>query len=264
MSSSLDKLLGAMQAPPTGNKVRAEQEKRQREHARRQRAQLEKKLRVFEDKLWPDLRAHASSDKGSGILVFNPMPPEFREVIHEVASKFGLVGHSFGAEGVSRGVVVFRSSAAPTQQKLAALNRNLPYNQSLRDLEARRASDSRAHAERKAAYDNMRAEVAAAAAAATAIKRSASSRAEEEEDVSCGGDGGGQNGDGSRSGSHTLRAKRRALEKAMAATAPATSYGLGVSADQIADKRTTEQVMAELKRKREEAQKKKTGREKIK
>merc|ERR1712150_347050 len=61
-------------------------------------------------------------------MIFEAMPKVRRAIVHDVSETAGLVVHSFGVEDVDRHVVVWRKEFAPCEDELEAIKQGIEYD----------------------------------------------------------------------------------------------------------------------------------------
>jgi len=140
--SFLDNLLASVKAPPGPNAGDIARSKVRRESEKKRLAAQKKVADDHESMVWKRVQAFIK-DKDATVLKLKVMDRTQRAIAHEVCGTHNLASAAFGEEDVNRGIVCFKKGAGPTDEDLALLDRNLSYEDSLRDLEKRKAERKR-------------------------------------------------------------------------------------------------------------------------
>jgi len=116
----LGSIMGSMTAPP----AMSQKEKDKRKKMREMQKKMEEKTRADTEKFREDVEKKINSfikDDKSAKLEFPPLEKFQRAILHEVSEVAGLVAYSFGEEDVDRHTVVWKKESAPAEEELACL-----------------------------------------------------------------------------------------------------------------------------------------------
>jgi len=118
----LGSILGSMDKPPQISEAERQQKKKQRELALKHQANEKEMKQKFREKIEERINAFLR-DGDSRFLKFETMDKFQRSIVHDVADVAGLVGYSFGEEDVDRYMQVWKKEFAPCEGELSALRR---------------------------------------------------------------------------------------------------------------------------------------------
>jgi len=118
----LGSILGSMDKPPQISEAERQQKKKQRELALKHQANEKEMKQKFREKIEERINAFLR-DGDSKFLKFETMDKFQRSIVHDVADVAGLVGYSFGEEDVDRYMQVWKKEFAPCEGELSALRR---------------------------------------------------------------------------------------------------------------------------------------------
>lgn len=141
MSDFLGSILGSMTGPPKGNEKQREERKKAKEinkkieekrsaQAKLFRQKIEAKVDAFvktsvtldRDKPTEDGNIRDDTKEFSNrCLHLQPMNTYERSVVHDVAEVAGLVAHSFGQEDVDRHAVLWKKEFSPSEDEINSL-----------------------------------------------------------------------------------------------------------------------------------------------
>jgi len=116
----LGSIMGSMTAPPG----MSQKEKEKRKKMREMQKKMEEKTRADTQKFREDVEKKINSfitDEKSAKLEFPVMEKFQRSILHDVCEVAGLVAYSFGEEDVDRHTVVWKKESAPAEEELACL-----------------------------------------------------------------------------------------------------------------------------------------------
>jgi len=208
----LGSILGSMDKPPQDSDEKRQQRKKEKELATKMEAK-DKQLKLkFREKVEEKI----NSFMRSGDLKthkFSPMNKYQRSIIHDVAEIAGLVSFSFGEEDVDRYIQVWKKEFSPCEGEVAALRRGEVYD----PIKQKQLKEEKALNER---LENERAKTVSKIIPKTNYKTKYEHLVGTDE---------------------SLQEARKAVTN--------KSYGM-VSAESKKDKRTVEQVQAELRAKK--------------
>jgi len=111
-----------MDKPPQISEAERQQKKKQRELALKHQANEKEMKQKFREKIEERINAFLR-DGDSKFLKFETMDKFQRSIVHDVADVAGLVGYSFGEEDVDRYMQVWKKEFAPCEGELSALRK---------------------------------------------------------------------------------------------------------------------------------------------
>merc|ERR1712112_101546 len=117
-------IMGSMDAskpPPISEKEKLKKKKQKEMLAKLEEKDRQAKLK-FRTKIETKINEFLKKDDDRNIK-FEPMDKYHRSVVHDVAEVAGLVSHSFGEEDVDRHIQVWKKEFSPCDNELAALRR---------------------------------------------------------------------------------------------------------------------------------------------
>jgi len=118
----LGSILGSMDKPPQASEKEREARKKEKEMSEKLHAK-EKELKLkFRDKTEEKIKLFLT-DEQEKTVKFSPMDKYHRSIIHDVADVAGLVAFSFGVEDEDRYIQVWKKEYAPCENEIAALRR---------------------------------------------------------------------------------------------------------------------------------------------
>merc|ERR1712233_174700 len=214
----LGNIMGSMDkskpAPPSEKEKMMKKKKKEYE-AKLEERQKAEKLK-FRCKIEEKINAFLKDDK-SKTLKFPAMDKFQRSVVHDVSEIAGLATHSFGEEDVDRHIQVWKKEFSPCEGELAALRRGEEWD----PVKDKQEKEEREWAEK---LERERARTLNKAQPKTNYKEKY----------------------------EHLIGKDAALDAAHSLKTDTDSklYGMGVSAEQKKDKRTVEDIQAELRAKK--------------
>lgn len=115
----LGSILNSMDKPPGANVKQKEANKRENEQMEKMRNKQKEELNRFRKYVEDRLNRFGQDDSRKSIE-FQPLDKVYRTVIHDVAEVAGLVGMSFGQEGVDRHMVVYKKEYTPNEDEIQA------------------------------------------------------------------------------------------------------------------------------------------------
>jgi len=118
----LGSILGSMDKPPQISEAERQQKKKQRELALKHQANEKEMKQKFREKIEERINAFLR-DGDSKFLKFETMDKFQRSIVHDVADVAGLVAYSFGEEDVDRYMQVWKKEFSPCEGELSALRR---------------------------------------------------------------------------------------------------------------------------------------------
>jgi len=118
----LGEILGSMDKPPQATEQERKLKKRQKEIALKMHAKEKQMKQKFRDKIEAQINDFL---RGADLKTykFSPMDNYQRSIVHDVAEVVGLVSFSFGEEEVDRYIQVWKKEFSPCEGELAALRR---------------------------------------------------------------------------------------------------------------------------------------------
>ena len=219
MADFLGNLLGSMAGPPKASAKEIAERKKAKELAKKLEERNKQESKVFRQKIEEQIDAFLKGPLGdeNRSMSFEAMPKVRRSIVHDVAETAGLVAHSFGVEDVDRHVVVWRKEFAPCEDELEACKQGIEWDP------VRNANEKYEAAKRKKQEEE---EIKAETRAKKTFTPRTNYKAKYEH----------------------LIGTEAALDAARVAEAK-KSYGM-VSAEDKKDKRTVEQIQAEIRAKK--------------
>jgi len=130
MADFLGNILGSMAGPPKASDKEIAERKKARELAKKiemRNKQESKEFRLEIDKRIDTFLKLPIGDENRR-MVFEAMPKVRRAIVHDVSETAGLVVHSFGVEDVDRHVVVWRKEFAPCEDELEATKQGIEWD----------------------------------------------------------------------------------------------------------------------------------------
>merc|ERR1711899_108087 len=130
MADFLGNILGSMAGPPKASDKEIAERKKARELAKKiemRNKQESKEFRLEIDKRIDTFLKLPIGDENRR-MVFEAMPKVRRAIVHDVSETAGLVAHSFGVEDVDRHVVVWRKEFAPCEDELEATKQGIEWD----------------------------------------------------------------------------------------------------------------------------------------
>eukprot|EP00041_Stephanoeca_diplocostata_P007690 m.111087 g.111087 ORF g.111087 m.111087 type:complete len:195 (+) comp16990_c0_seq16:205-789(+) len=145
--SFLESLLASMDAPPKRDPAVVAAAKARQDMAKRAAKEEREREEKFEAMITTEVEAFVNGP--ATIKKFDPMPSDKREILHRMAAKRGVITYAFGEEDVDRRVVCFKSAVAPIAAHVQLMDRSLPYQACMDDLEKKLKENAAADAAAK-------------------------------------------------------------------------------------------------------------------
>lgn len=123
MADFLGSLLGKMAGPPRASEKEIAERKKAREMAKKLEERNKQESKIFREKMEGRIDEFLKlpiGEEKNRRLVMEPMAKYHRSVVHDVAEVAGLIAHSFGEEDVDRHCVLWRKEFAPCEDELDA------------------------------------------------------------------------------------------------------------------------------------------------
>jgi len=131
MADFLGNLLGSMAGPPKASEKELAERKKAREMAKKMEEKNKQDSKVFRQKMETRIDEFVKlpiGEEKNRRLTFEPMPKYHRSVINDVAEVAGLVAHSFGEEDVDRHVCLWRKEFSPCEDELEAFRQGIEWD----------------------------------------------------------------------------------------------------------------------------------------
>jgi len=119
----LGSIMGKMTGPPTATEKQKAERKKARELAQKLEEKQREESKIFRKKMEDKIGVFLGQDVADGrCLTFPPMTKYERSVVHDVAEVTGAtVAHSFGQEDEDRHVVIWRKEDPPSDDEINCL-----------------------------------------------------------------------------------------------------------------------------------------------
>jgi len=118
----LGSILGSMDKPPTISEAERQQKKKLRELELKHHAKEKQIKQNFREKIEEQINNFLRDGEAKN-LKFEPMNKYERSIVHDVADVAGLVAFSFGEEDVDRFIQVWKKEFSPCEGELAAFRK---------------------------------------------------------------------------------------------------------------------------------------------
>ena len=130
MADFLGNILGSMAGPPKASEKEIAKRKQAREMAKKLEERNKQESKIFREKIEKDIDGFLKGPLGDDNrnMAFEAMPKVRRSIVHDVAETAGLVAHSFGVEDVDRHVVIWRKEFAPCEDELEACRQGVEWD----------------------------------------------------------------------------------------------------------------------------------------
>uniref|UniRef100_A0A6B2E9X4 R3H domain-containing protein n=1 Tax=Phlebotomus kandelakii TaxID=1109342 RepID=A0A6B2E9X4_9DIPT len=114
----LGSILAGMDQPPSVSNKDKEMLKKQKEQEEKLMTLSKNELNKF--RTYVEQRVERFTKDNRKFIQFPPADKVYRSVVHDVAEIAGLIGMSFGQEGVDRYIVVYKKEYSPSEDEIAA------------------------------------------------------------------------------------------------------------------------------------------------
>ncbi|XP_059607595.1 sperm-associated antigen 7 [Phlebotomus argentipes] len=143
----LGSILAGMDQPPSVSNKDKEMLKKQKEQEEKLMTQNKNELNKF--RTYVEQRVERFMKDNRKHIQFPPADKVYRSVVHDVADIAGLIGMSFGQEGVDRYIVVYKKEYSPTEDEIAARRNGEEWNTQVEEeYKKRREDEEKAEEER--------------------------------------------------------------------------------------------------------------------
>eukprot|EP00093_Oithona_nana_P002440 02440.XXX_58442_57564_1 [CDS] Oithona nana genome sequencing. len=128
MADFLGSILGTMAGPPKASEKEIAERKKAREMAKKLEERNKQESKVFRQKIEQQIDTFLKGSLDNRNMTFEVMPKVRRSIVHDVAETAGLVASSFGVEDVDRHVVIWRKEFAPCEDELEAYRQGIEWD----------------------------------------------------------------------------------------------------------------------------------------
>ncbi|RDD44193.1 Sperm-associated antigen 7 [Trichoplax sp. H2] len=125
----LDSIMKSMDKPPSLSQKEKKIQRAKKEFLQKQQEKEKESMSKFNTQVLDQISAFIN-DANAKKLTYEPMDKIHRTAIHEIVENAGLLSYSFGQEGESRYVMVFKKEFPPSEEELAAYRRGEEYDPS--------------------------------------------------------------------------------------------------------------------------------------
>ncbi|EDV23948.1 uncharacterized protein TRIADDRAFT_26925 [Trichoplax adhaerens] len=118
----LDSIMKSMDKPPSLSQKEKKIQRAKKEFLQKQQEKEKESMSKFNTQVLDQISVFIN-DANAKKLTYEPMDKIHRTAIHEIVENAGLLSYSFGQEGESRYVMVFKKEFPPSEEELAAYRR---------------------------------------------------------------------------------------------------------------------------------------------